>query len=168
MQKLEIAKVLKPQGIKGEIKVRLYLSDLNFWHSLKVFEMDGKTFNITSFRAQKEFGFIGTEEIKTRNEAETYRNKLLFAEKPKANEDGEYFISDLENCCVVDENNNIIGYVESVEKYSQTPIINILLNGGIKSFPFLKEVIKQVNIKDKKIIVRKDKLDEVIVWKLMF
>ena len=165
MQKIQIAKVLKPQGIKGEIKVELYLSDLNFWRSLKSFEIDGKTYNISSFRSQKNFGFIGTREILTRNDAETFRNKILQVEKPTNNSEDEFFISDLENCCVVDEKGNILGYVESVERYSATPIINLMLNGGIKSFPFLKEVIKKVDIKNKKIVVFKNKLEEVIVWK---
>lgn len=168
MQKLQVAKVLKPQGIKGEIKVELFLTDLNFWHCLKNFEIDGNVFNITSFRAFKKFGFIATKEILTRNDAEMYRNKILIANKPKNNEDDEYFIEDLENCCVVDEEQNILGYVESVEKYSSTPIINILISGSLRSFPFLKEVIKKVEIKNKKIVVYKNKLNEVIVWKLMF
>ena len=30
MQKIEIAKVLKPQGIKGEIKVECFTSDIEF------------------------------------------------------------------------------------------------------------------------------------------
>ena len=163
MPKIKIAKVLKPQGIKGEIKVELYLSDLNFWHSLQQFEIENKIFNITSFRSQKNYGYLATKEILTRNDAETFRNKVLVAEKPNLTENGEYFIEDLENCCVVDENDNILVYVESVEKYSSTPIINIMLNGGVKSFPFLKEVIKKVDIKNKKIVVIKQKLDEVIV-----
>ena len=163
MQKIEIAKVLKPQGIKGEIKVEFFLTDLNFWYSLKNFEIDEKVFNITSFRSQKNFGFIGTKEIKTRNDAETFRNKVLKVDKPKINVEGEYFISDLENCCVVDEKDNIMGYIESVEKYSTVPIINITLNGGVKSFPFLKTVIKNVDLNNKKVIVFKQKLDEVIV-----
>ena len=50
MQKIEIAKVLKPQGIKGEIKVELYLSNLDFWRSLKKFEIDGKVKNIKSVK----------------------------------------------------------------------------------------------------------------------
>lgn len=163
MQKIQIAKVLKPQGIKGEIKVELFLSDLDFWRSLKSFEIEGKIYNITTIRFQKNYGFIGTKEIVDRNDAETFRNKILMVEKPKNNSTDEFFIADLENCCVVDENNNIIGYVESVEKYSTTPIINVLINGSVKSFPFLKTVIKNVDINNKRIIVIKQKLSEVIV-----
>ena len=168
MQKIEIAKVLKPQGIKGEIKVELFLTDLNFWRYIKTFEIDGKVFNVTSFRSQKNFGFIGTSEITTRNEAETFRNKILKADKPDNNEEGEYFIEDLENLCVVDEGDNILGYIESVEKYSSVPNINITKNGGVRTFPFLKSVIKKVDLENKKVVVFKDKLDEVIVWRLMF
>ena len=35
MQKIEIAKVLKPQGIKGEIKVECFISDIDFLKNLK-------------------------------------------------------------------------------------------------------------------------------------
>ena len=166
MQKIEIAKVLKPQGIKGEIKVECFTSDLDFLKSLKTFYIGEQAYTINKIRFSDKYAFIATEEVVDRNQAELLRNKILFAEKELATaEEGEYFISDLENCCVVDENSNIIGYVESVEKYGSADIINILLGGAIKSFPFLNHLIKEVNINDKKIVVYKDKLDEVLVWK---
>ena len=36
MSKLQIAKVLKPQGIKGEIKVELFTSDFDFVKKFKI------------------------------------------------------------------------------------------------------------------------------------
>lgn len=165
MNLLQIAKVLKPQGIKGEIKVELFTSDLDFLKKLKSFKIDDKDYSIKSIRFQQKYAYIATNEIQTRNDAELFRNKVLCAPKPQdeIEKKDEYYISDLENCTVVDEDDNIIGYVESVEKYTSTPIINILLGGAVRSFPFIKAVLKQVDIKEKKIVVFKDKLQEVIV-----
>lgn len=164
MQKIEIAKVLKPQGIKGEIKVECFTSDIEFLKSLKTFYIENTSYTIQKIRFSDKYAFIATEEVVDRNAAELLRNKILLAEKSLATVDeNEFFISDLENCCVVDESDSIIGYVESVEKYGSADIINILLGGALRSFPFLNAVVKEVDIKNKKIVVYKDKLDEVLI-----
>lgn len=166
MQKIEIAKVLKPQGIKGEIKVECFTSDLDFLKGIKEFYIQDTLYKVLKIRTSGKYAFITLDGLTDRNSAELLRNKFLLVEKSvvEANSDDyEYFISDLENCCVVDEKGNIIGFVESIEKYGSADIINILLGGAIKSFPFLKSILKEVDIKEKKIVVFKDKLDEVLI-----
>lgn len=169
MQKIEFAKVLKPQGIKGEVKVENFISDLDFLNALKQFYIDNAVYNIKKIRIDGKYAYIQTQEIIDRNQADMLRNKILLADKAllTAKED-EFFISDLENCCVVDEENNIIGYVESVEKYGSADIINILKGGALRSFPFLKAILKEIDLENKKIVVYKDKLDEVLVWRLIY
>ena len=96
---LQIAKVLKPQGIKGEIKVELFTSDLNFVKQQKTFEIDGCVYNVKSIRIQQKYAYIQTNEILTRNDAELFRNKILCVKKPSNAQqpEDEYYISDLEN-----------------------------------------------------------------------
>lgn len=164
MQKIEIAKVLKPQGIKGEIKVECFISDFDFLKSLKTFYIEDNLYNIQKIRFQDKYAYIATKEVLDRNQAELLRNKVLTTDKALVTtQEDEFFISDLEDCCVVDEFDNIVGYVESVEKYGSADIINILLGGAVKSFPFLKSILKEVDIKEKKIVVFKEKLEEVLI-----
>ena len=167
MSDLQIAKVLKPQGIKGELKVELFTYDVDFVKKQKSFKIDGIEYSVKSIRIQQKYAYIQTNEILSRNDAELFRNKIISVKKPAQSQEpeDEYYISDLENCCVVDENDKIVGFVESVEKYGAVPTINILLGGAIKSFPFLKRILKDVDIKNKKIVVFKELLDEVLVWK---
>ena len=166
MQKIEIAKVLKPQGIKGEIKVECFVSDFDFLKSLKTFYIDEQIYTIQKIRFQDKYAYIATAEILDRNQAEMLRNKILKTDKELVTtQEDEFFISDLENCTVVDENDNIVGFVESVEKYGSADIINVLLGGAVRSFPFLKAILKEVDIEQKKIVVFKEKLDEVLIWK---
>lgn len=161
---IEIAKILKPQGLRGEMKISMYVHDLGFWSNLKTVYIDGYEHDVVKFRCYKGFGYIVLEDVTTCEQAEMFRNITLAVPKEQIPlSDGEYLISDLENCTVVDEQENIIGYVESVEQYGSAYIINILKNGGLRSFPFLNEVIKNVNIQSKKIVVFKNKLDEVLV-----
>ena len=161
---IEIAKILKPQGLRGEMKISMYVHDLGFWSNLKTVYIDGNEHDVVKFRYYKGFGYIVLEDVTTCEQAEMFRNITLTVPKEQIPlSDGEYLISDLENCTVVDEQENIIGYVESVEQYGSAYIINILKNGGLRSFPFLNEVIKNVNIQSKKIVVFKNKLDEVLV-----
>ena len=170
MNMLQVAKVLKPQGIKGEIKVELFTSDIDFIKKQKTFEIDGQTYNVKNIRIQQKYAYIQTEEILSRNDAELFRNKIISVKRPAQTQEpeDEYYISDLENCCVVDENDKIVGYVESVEKYGAVPTINILLGGAIRSFPFLKRILKDVDIQNKKIVVFKDLLEEVLIWKSIY
>lgn len=165
MANLEIGKVLKPQGIKGEIKVELFTTDFAFLRSLKQIYIENDPFIILSVRFENKYAYIKTAEILDRNFAEKLRNKSIFVEKDSLsyNNSSEFLISDLENCEILDENNKLIGFIESVEKYGSADIINIKKAGAIKSFPFLNAVIKEIDIKNKKIIVFKDKLDEVLV-----
>ncbi|MBR1984398.1 MAG: 16S rRNA processing protein RimM [Clostridia bacterium] len=164
MQKIEIAKVLKPQGIKGEIKVECLVSDFDFLKSLKTFYIDEQIYTIQKIRFQDKYAYIATAEILDRNQAEMLRNKILKTDKELVTtQEDEFFISDLENCTVVDENDNIVGFVESVEKYGSADIINVLLGGAVRSFPFLKAILKEVDIEQKKIVVFKEKLDEVLI-----
>lgn len=170
MLNLEIAKVLKPQGVKGEIKVECFTSDLDFLLRLKTFNIDNATYNVTNIRVMGKFAFIKTNEINTMNEAELLRGKILTVPKPETeseNKDNlfEFFITDLENCRVEDENGNLVGFIETIEKYGSADIINIKLGGGVRSFPFLKKIFKSVDVKQKKIIVYKNLLDEVLVWR---
>ena len=163
MQKFKFAKVLKPQGIKGEIKVEFLTSDLDFARNLKSFEIGDKFFCVENIRIDKKYGYIKTVEVQTRNDAETLRGKFLVTTRPEIENSDEYYISDLENCCVVDQKDNILGYIDSVERYSSTSIINMISMGAVKSFPFLKDLLLSVDIENKKIVVDKDKLKEVIV-----
>ena len=165
MLNLEIAKVLKPQGIKGEIKVECFTSNLDFLMSLKSFTIDNTTYNITNIRIMGKYGYIKTQEINSMNEAELLRGKILVVPRPEEedNNNFEFYIEDLENCRIEDENGTLLGFIDSIEKYGSADIINLKLAGGTRSFPFLKSLFKEIDVKSKKVIVFKDKLDEVIV-----
>ncbi len=161
---IKIAKVLKPHGLNGEIKIDCYIKDMSFWKNLGQVFIDGNKFNIKNVRFYKDFGYLFLENISSITDAEKLRNKMLEVEREQIeNKENEYLISDLENCDIFDDKGNFVGQVVSIEKYGAADIINIEKMGAKRSFPFLKDVIKEVDIKSKKVIVFKDKISEVLI-----
>jgi 16S rRNA processing protein RimM len=161
---IEIAKILKPQGLKGEVKVECFSHDLDFWRALKAVQIDGKNFDVENVRFYKGFGFLKLVDVNSIEEAEKLRNKKIFvARKTLETKDDEFLISDLQGCTIFDENGKTVGIVESIEKYGSADIINFLSAGARRSFPFLSQVVKSVDINAKKIVVFSQKLKEVIV-----
>ena len=161
---IEVGKVLKPHGIKGEIKLEPFSIDLSFWKSVKTLVIGEKTYNIEYAKFYKNFVFIKPLEISSMDEAELLRGQSVFGNKCDLSlAQDEYLVEDLEGCTLLDEEGKLIGFVDSVEKYSSTSIINVLLGGAVHSFPFLEKVIKSIDIENKQIVVFRNLLDEVLV-----
>ncbi len=161
---IEIAKVLKPQGLQGEIKVECFTHDLDFWRSLKNVVILNESFEVKNVRFYKNFGYLRLLKLDSIEQVEKFRNKIVFAdEKNLETQEDEFLIADLENCEMVDENGKFVGVIESVEKYATVDIINYMVGGARRSFPFLKKIIKNVDIKNKKLVIFRKILNEVAI-----
>ena len=76
-----IGKVLKPQGIQGEVKVEIITSFPEHFEHLSEIYIEQNKFvklDIENRRFSKGFVFIKFKEIKSRNDAETLREKYLY------------------------------------------------------------------------------------------
>lgn len=169
--KYVIGKVLKPQGIKGEIKIEYYTSNFEYLKSLKSVYIGETEYSVSSVNIRNGFAFIMLKTVVDRNNAELLRNQELWVEKSQAPElsQDEYYTDDLVGCALVSENNDIIGHVVDIEKYGSADILNIIGKNGQQSFPHVKGVIKSVDIENKKIFIDDKKFDEVVIsqWKLI-
>lgn len=161
---IEVAKILKPCGIKGEMKLKPYVNDLQFWKIVKNVEIEGVSYKVLSTRFYKDFLYIFLDGVTSMSQAEMLTNlEVLADENDIPREDGEYLICDLVGCVLQNTDGKTIGTIDSVEKYGSADIINFKSMGALYSFPFLKNVLKSVDIKNKIVVVYKDKLDEVLV-----
>ncbi len=161
---VEIAKILKPQGLKGEMKLDLFLKDEDTWKNIKQVQLSGTNYIVKSIRFYKGFGYILLCGIDSIELCEKYRNKHLFVDKSQLEtSQNEYLIDDLVGCELRDVKGNYVGEIESVESYGGADIINILHCGAKRSFPFLKAILLDVDVKNKKIIVDIEKLKEVMI-----
>lgn len=161
---LQVAKILRPCGLRGEMRLSPYTVDENFWKSVKEVYVLTDAYHVQSVRIYKGFVYLTLKEITSCEQAEAFRDKEIFADESliKKN-DGEFLINELLGCQVVGDKGKDFGAVDSVEKYGSADIINVKHGGTIYSFPFLKALFVDVNVSKKKIIVSEEKMSEVLV-----
>lgn len=163
-EKLTIATVLKPQGIRGEVKIKVFLDDGEDIKSFKRVFVGGEEYALLSVRAQGEFAYVALRGIADRNAAELLRNKdieVYRSELPEPPE-GRYYIADLIGCEVVTSSGEVIGEVISVTP-AKTDIYTLQTPKGELSFAAADGVIESVDVQNKKIIVNKKRFKEVSV-----
>ena len=157
---ISIGKITNFFGIKGEAKVGF--DNLNQIKNAKtVFMLDDESrtkLNVKNIRFHKNFAIVKFEEIDDINELLKYKGQRLFvlkAEAMKKLEKDEYLISDLVGCVVFNENNEKIGEVVSVSNNSSQDLLSIKnLIGQTSLVPFVNEFFPDVDIKNKKIIIK--------------
>lgn len=159
---LRIGLIVKPQGIKGELKLTPLTDDLTRFIGLKNVFIDGKEFRVTNSKLGGGVVFLTLFGVSDRNVAETLRNKYVCVKRENAVElkKGTYFIADIIGCALKTEN-ALIGEVIEVTT-AKTDIFTVkTVDGKILRFPFLKDLLIDVNVKDKQITVKEKRLGEV-------
>ena len=167
-QTILIGKILKPQGIKGELKVNPLTSRINRFKALNYVLIEDNKYNITSVRVGVDgFVYLTLSEVTDRNMAETLRNKELYilrSDSIKLNKD-EFFIDDLMHSVIYSENDKEIGEIINIENYGSADIITVACGFGDSfSFPLLKDLIISLDAENKKVIINEEKLKEIKVW----
>ena len=163
MELLTIGKIVKPQGVKGELKVQLYTSYEKGVKNLKTVYVDqiGKK-NIKTVSVRFGFAYILFEGYSSRNEVENLRNLEISASKEdmKIVEDDIFYIEDVIGCEVFDENKNKIGVLEDVEQYGAADVWIIRANGRRYSIPYINSIVTKVLTEQKMVFVNKKAFDE--------
>lgn len=158
MNSILIGKIVNIHGIKGEIKVYPYTDDIENLSKLKEIYFDEKLekkYIIKSSKIQKNMLILKLDSIDSVEEAEKLRNMNLYIPKLEVKEEDTYYIEDLISLEVIDIKNNVsIGKITYVFNNGANDVYEILTNDGKKVyFPAIKQVVKQVDIKNNKIYV---------------
>ncbi len=139
-----VGKIIKPQGIKGEVKI-LPLIDIpaifNGKHSLYIEKKESKTKSV-SYRLG--YAYVHFEEIADRNVAEKYRNKKVYITKEEFEKIAvdDFLIEDLVGTLIYDEKGEYVGQIMDVTDYGFDDIIIIKENDHLYEVPFRKEIFK--------------------------
>ena len=159
----KIGLIVKPQGIKGELKVQPLTDDINRFKNLKEVLIDDKNYRVGSAKIGGNTVFLSIFGINDRNTAETFRGKFLCVKRENAVplEEGRYFIADIIGCKVITDEKVLIGEITDVFS-SRTDVLTVkCVNGRIMRFPFLKDLVVKVDIENKEFVVLTKRLSEV-------
>lgn len=167
MEYITIGEILRPQGIRGEVKVRAITDDSLRFAKLKMVYIDNKPYRILQCRIGQDSVILRLSDVTDRNAAELLRGKLIDIDRVNAVNIPEdtFFIADLIGCRVVDEENSDLGEIVDIAKYGAADVITVRQASGKEMrFPFLNKLTVQINTEQKTFRVRKKLLDEVCVY----
>ena len=163
--KLEIGKILKAQGIKGEVKISCFLDAPAMLSGVKHLYIGSSSYAVEKFRPDGAFCYVKLCGVNDRNAAEALRNWSVYADKeyitvPK----DRYFVIDLIECNVFLDDGSCVGVVKDVLQYGAADIF-VCSNGTQEvSFPFLKDLVVDINIESKTVVLNKKRFGEVAVY----
>ena len=171
MENLQMGEILRPQGIKGEVKLRAMSSDPERYARLESVYLLKKgeyvEYKVKKGRCNDGFAVLMLEGIKDRNEAETLRGIKVFVDREHAIDldEDENFVVDLIGLTAVDTQGNEIG--ELVDVLSPNQICDVYVFDtprGEMMIPALRRVIVEVDLDEEKIVLDENVLPEVAVW----
>lgn len=155
----EIGQIVNTSGLKGVLKVKPFTDDINKFNTLKTIYIDMKnklkSFEIEKVYFNKNMVFLKLKGIDTVEEAENYRNYYLKIERQDEDlEEDSYYIVDIEGCKVYTDEDSFLGEVIEVFSTGSNDIYVVKAENGRQILlPAIKDVIKSVDIKNKKITV---------------
>lgn len=157
----EIGQIVNTFGIKGFVKVNPFTDDLDRFEELKsVFIVKNKElidFEIEEVKYQKHIVLIKFKGINDINMAEKYKGCYIKISRKDARKlpKDTYFIADLIGLNVYDEDGKLLGKLEDIYNNKSHDIYVVKNDLGKQILlPSTKEVIKQINIDENKIIVK--------------
>jgi len=158
---LEIGQIVGTHGLKGVIKVKPLTDDITRFNKLKTVYINMKEelteFPIEKVQYNKNMVLLKLQGIDTTQKAEEYRNFYIKIDRKDSVKlpENSYFIIDLIGCDVYDEENNLLGKLEDIYPTGSNDVYAVKNDLGKQLLlPAIKDVIKQVDIANKKIIVK--------------
>ena len=166
MKRLVLAEVLKPQGIRGELKIKTFTDTPEVVKQFGTVYIDDVAYKILSFRIGNDgAAYVGLRGIPDRNAAELFRGKLLEGNREDGPEleEGRFYIVDVIGLACETEEGEFLGTVVDIRNLS-SDVYTIEKAGKNILFPAVKGVIAKVDLDNKKLIVKKSVFDEIAVY----
>lgn len=156
----EIGQIVNTSGLKGVLKIKPFTDDIKKFSNLKTIYIKTKSglteFKIEQVRYVKNMVMLKLTGIDTVEEAEKYRNLYIkiLRDQEEELEEGSYYVVDILGCKVNTDTNQELGKVVDVFQTGSNDVYVVKDEQGKQILlPAIKQVIKNVDIKNKIIIV---------------
>lgn len=162
---LQVGVISSMHGVHGEVKVFPTTSDAGRYKKLKEVLLDtGKnmkesemiTLKLKGVKFFKQFVIVKFEGYDNPNDIEKYKGKPIYVTRDNAVklEKDEYFVADLYDIDVYEENDKKLGTLVDVIETGSNDVYTIKCEDGTELLlPAIKQCILDVDIKNRKMIV---------------
>ena len=149
--KIAVAKVTMPHGIRGLVKLKLYADDPESFKSYSQYYLeDGSLIGITLKNTLKGQYLAHIKGVDDRNAAEALGKAEIYINESQLEnvEDDEFYHRDLIGLLAFDGENNEIGKVLAVSNFGGGDLLEIKPNDQTASFfiPFKDEFVQNIDI----------------------
>lgn len=157
---LEIGQIINTFGIKGEVKVKPFTEDIRRFDKLKKVNIQQKNskkeYEIENVKYHKEMVILKLKGIDKIEQAELLKNSYLKIDRNDEEplEKGTYYIVDLLGLSVYTDENILLGTLDDIYNTGSNDIYVVKDELGKQTLlPAIQDVIKQIDMEKKKIIV---------------
>ena len=157
---LQVGAIAQTHGIRGEVKVFPMTDDVRRFQKLKEIILDtGRekmTLEIEGVKYFKKFVILKFKGIDNINDIERYKGKALYVTRENAVKLGrdEYFIADLIDLEVYDEDGNYLGVLTNVIETGANDVYEVRFEDGREVlFPAIKQCILDIDMENRKMKV---------------
>lgn len=161
MNLIEVGKIVNTHGLRGEVKVVPWTDYPEVFEDIETVYIKKKTeyerLDIAGLKYQKNNLIVRFSQLKDINEAEKYKNQVLYAERDALGElpEGVYYIADLIGLEVVKEDGEKVGIINDVFNTGSSDIYDVKREGKKNMLiPVIDDVVIDTDIENGKVTVR--------------
>lgn len=158
---IEIARVVKLIGLKGELKViplTRIPRDLERYRTFHIARKDGEftAFQVEQIRTRPGFAGIRLAGLDSIERAETFIGQTLWIHRSQLQEpeEGEYYIRDLIGLQVVSTGGETLGTLTDVIELPAHDVYEVSADGTELLIPAVSDIVLNVDMKQRRMTVR--------------
>ncbi len=112
---IEAGQVVNTHGVRGEVKIEVWLDSPAFMRRFKTYSIGGQSFRVLSARAQKDFLLAQLEGVEDVNAAMRLKGKTVLVDRAEARlPKGQFFLQDILGARVQTEAGEPVGILEDI------------------------------------------------------
>ena len=157
---LLIGKIVKPHGLRGDVKVMSYAESLNTYDNLKAIYLKKvddtiEALHINKVSPAKGLVILGIDGVEDVSGAEELRGLELFIDRNELEEpgEGEYYQHDLLGLNVFTIQGSDLGTIRNIMPTGDHDVLVVRKGKKEHLIPAIKDIVMEVNLKEKKVII---------------
>lgn len=147
MKLKNVGKIVDAHGIKGELKIKFFSSDLEWLDDLMTVVIDGQEYDIENLRLNKTFWILKLHDLDDRNQSELLKGKDLLADESlfiTDDDDDNPYLSELQDFTIDLQGKNV-GQVHSFKETHAHFLIVIENDSGFYEIPYVDAFIEKID-----------------------
>lgn len=166
---IKVGKIVNTHGVKGCMKCVPLTDDMERFYELEYIytEKDNVKRKIKDVWYRKNMVYIMLEDIDDMNTAESFKDTFIsiFEDQLRELPEDSYYLFDLEGMEVYSDEGEYLGKINIIYQTGANDVYEIINENKSFLIPAVKEVVKKVDIENKKMVI--NVIEGLLEWNLI-